>query len=100
MATTTTGCAWSLRRAPTLSGSAWWHANQHRFPNSTRVEDLEAGFRTRVQEFLAALKAAGAEVEINSTRRHKDRAYLMHYCWQIAKGNIKPSKVPPRDGVD
>lgn len=102
MAATTTGCAGSLRapKAPPLSGSAWWHANQHKFPNSTRVEDLEASFRTKVQEFLDALNAAGAQVEINSTRRHKDRAYLMHYSWQIAKGTIKPSKVPARAGVD
>jgi hypothetical protein len=102
MVATNVGCAGGLRppRKPPLSGSAWWHANQAKFPNSTRVDDLEPGFRTKVQEFHAALAAAGAQVEINSTRRHKDRAYLMHYSWKIARGTIKPSKVPPRAGVD
>jgi hypothetical protein len=61
---------------------------------------LEPGFRTKIQEFLAALNAAGARVVIDSTRRDKDRAYLMHYSWKIAKGLIAPSKVPPRAGVD
>jgi len=35
-------------QAPTakLSGAAWWKANQAKFPNSTRVEDLAPDFRS------------------------------------------------------
>lgn len=83
-----------------LSGAAWWHANEASFPNSTSVDDLETGFKTKVKDFIAALETAGASVVISSTKRHKKRAYLMHYSWKIAKGMIKASAVPAEVGVD
>jgi hypothetical protein len=55
--------------AAKLSGAAWWKANQAKYPNSTRVEDLEPDFRGKVKEFLAALKAAGANVRVSTSRR-------------------------------
>ncbi|HQU42530.1 MAG TPA: hypothetical protein PK867_06940, partial [Pirellulales bacterium] len=82
-----------------LSGAAWWHANQAKYPNSTSVDDLEPTFRAKVKEFLAALDKAGASVKISATRRSKQRAYLMHYSWKIAKGEISASKVPAESGV-
>lgn len=83
-----------------LSGAAWWHANQAKYQNSTSVDDLDAGFRANVQDFLAALKAAGAAVTIATTRRSKPRAYLMHHSWKIANGQEKAPQVPAEPGVD
>jgi hypothetical protein len=83
-----------------LSGSAWWHANQASFPNSTDVDDLEAGFQAKVKNFITALEDAGADITISSTLRHKDRAYLMHYSWKLTYGMIKAADVPARAGVN
>jgi hypothetical protein len=93
---------WSqgAKGAPSLSGAAWWHANQARYSNSSRVDDLEDGFRKKVEAFLAALKVAGSEVRISTTRRSADRAYLMHSSCQIAHRLVKPLEVPQRQGVD
>ncbi len=35
-----------------LSGAAWWHANQAKYPNSTKIEDLEPKFRAKSRHFL------------------------------------------------
>ncbi len=83
-----------------LSGAAWWHANQARFPTSHSINDLASPFRENVQSFFNALIAAGATVQIGSTRRNEKRAYLMHYSWDIAKGLIDPAQVPAKAGVD
>jgi hypothetical protein len=83
-----------------LSGAAWWHANQARYPHSNRVEDLEPAFRAKVKAFLGALQKAGATVRIASTLRSADRAYLMHYSWAIAHGRIKPAAVPGSAGIN
>ena len=82
-----------------LSGAAWWHANQAKYPNSTKVDDLEPKFRAKVKAFLAALADAGIHPNIESTLRSKQRAYLMHYCWEIAHGTTPASKVPPYSGI-
>jgi peptidoglycan hydrolase-like protein with peptidoglycan-binding domain len=83
-----------------LSGAAWWHANQARFPNSRRIEDLEPNFRARTLEFLAALKTADANVNVAATLRNQQRVYLMHYSFKIAHDSIKPSQVPNEPGVN
>lgn len=85
---------------PKLSGSAWWRANQGRYPNSRSTDDLESGFRSRVEDFLTALRAAGASVTVSSTRRNADRAFLMHYSWKVAYGEVDPADVPRRSGVE
>ena len=82
-----------------LSGADWWRANQSRYPNSNSVDTLASGFRSRVEDFLACLRQAGATVTIRSTRRDPSRAYLMHYSWRVAEGDIAPSEVPERSGV-
>jgi hypothetical protein len=82
-----------------LSGAAWWHANQAKYPNSTKVDDLDPKFRVKVKAFLAALADAGVHPYIESTLRSKERAYVMHYCWEIAHGTTLPAKVPPCPGV-
>jgi len=83
-----------------LSGRAWWVANQNRYPNSRDINDLHADFRANVADFIGILRNAGAQVNIRSTRRNANRAYLMHYCWRIANGDIAPADVPAKTGVD
>jgi hypothetical protein len=82
-----------------LSGKDWWHKNQAKYPNSREVSDLEPGFRSRVEEFIAALEHAAATVRVNSTLRNASRAHLMHYSWKVAYGDIDPADVPQRAGV-
>lgn len=83
-----------------LSGSAWWRANQGRFPNSTSIDDLEPGFRSNVERFIDSLREAGASVVVSTTRRNATRAALMHYSWTVAYGETAPADVPPIAGVD
>jgi len=83
-----------------LSGASWWHANQAKYPNSSDVLDLDAGFVDRVLRFIKALTNAGANVHVSSTRRNRDRAYLMHYSWAIAHGAVAAKDVPKRPGVN
>lgn len=77
-----------------LSGAAWWKANQAKYPNSDSLATLDAGFQSKVVPFLDAMKAAGLSVSISSTRRNRLRAYLMHYCWDIANGTVTAAVVP------
>lgn len=81
-----------------LSGAAWWHANQAQFGNSHKTADLVPGFREDVEAFIAAMRAGGANIQISSTRRNKVRAYLMHFSWRIAKGEISAGAVPAEPG--
>ena len=83
-----------------LSGKEWWAKNQARFPNSREVSDLEPGFRANVEAFVASLQQAGATVTVSSTRRNPHRAYLMHYSWRVAEGDIDPADVPLRPEVN
>lgn len=83
-----------------LSGKAWWRANQARYPNSREIDDLESGFRSRIEDFTGSLRHAGATIVVNSTRRNPIRAHLMHYSWKVAYGEINPSDVPKYSGLD
>jgi len=78
------------------SGTSW----VPRFPGSTSTADLVEPFRTNTERFLAALRAAGANVTISATYRPPERAYLMHYAWMISKNGLDPATVPPMAGVD
>lgn len=81
-----------------LSGAAWWHNNQAHYANSSSLSDLVPEFREKVTRFINAMRAASAHVTIDSTRRNKIRAYLMHYSWRISDGTIAASAVPPEPG--
>jgi hypothetical protein len=83
-----------------LSGKAWWLANQAKYPNSRQVADLEPEFRDKVEAFIDTLRAAGAMVRISSTRRSAARAYLMHYSWAVAFAEVEPGDVPAHADVD
>ena len=78
------------------SGPAW----VQQFPTSTKVSDLVDPFRTNVQNFLAALSAAGASVSIADTLRPQERLSLMYYSWQVAKAGMDPSQIPAISNVD
>jgi hypothetical protein len=79
-----------------LSGPAW----VQQFPTSRSVDDLVDPFRTKVQNFLAALSDAGATVSIADTLRPPQRLFLMHYCFQVAKSVLAPAQVPAISNVD
>jgi hypothetical protein len=78
-----------------LSGAQW----VSRFPTSQSLDTLVEPFRTKAKKFLAALAAAKANVIISATFRPRERAYLMHYAFLIANGQIAASAVPPFKGV-
>lgn len=83
-----------------LSGSAWWHANQARYPNSSDLSALDPGFGRKVEAFLKAMKQAGIHYHVRSTRRSKIRAYLMHFSWKLAHGSVRAAAIPPERGCD
>ena len=82
--------------AKKLSGASW----VDEFPTSTDTADLVTPFRTHVEKFIAALEAAGAVVTIGATLRPKQRAYLMHWSFRIARKGYDAAKVPAMKGVD
>lgn len=79
-----------------LSGSQW----VSRFPTGTSTNELTPMFRRNVDDFIAAIQAAGGSVRISASYRPKERAYLMHYAAAIANGSIIPARVPSMAGVD
>ncbi len=79
-----------------LSGPQW----VSQFPYSTSTATLVQPFRGNVDRFIAALTAAGAQVNISSTFRPPQRAYLMHYSYRIANQGLDPQTAPAMAGVD
>jgi hypothetical protein len=79
-----------------LSGPAW----VERFPDAKTIEALDDGFRPGVVAFVTAMRAAGLDVVVSSTRRPVERAYLMRFSWQIFKQTRNPQNVPAQAGVD
>jgi hypothetical protein len=79
-----------------LSGKSW----VSKFPTSRDPEDLASPFRENVKRFLQALQDAGCGVPISATYRPKERAYLMHYAYRIAREGLSPTSVPALAGVD
>jgi hypothetical protein len=82
------------------SGSYWvtW-ANAHANA-STSVDDLVDPFKSNVKDFIKALEAAGAKVDVGETKRSDKRAYLFHWCWLIGLGKAKPSEATGMTGVE
>ncbi|MEP7222361.1 MAG: hypothetical protein ABI673_06795 [Novosphingobium sp.] len=90
----------ALGKPANLSGEAWWHANEAKYPNSREINALRPAFAQKVYDFVAALRRAGAIVSIGSTLRNRVRAHLMLYSFQLARGDLNPRHVPPIDGCD
>jgi len=80
----------------TLSGSSW----VSKFPTSTDVEALNSPFRENVKRFIAALRAAGADLRIAATYRPAERAFLMHYAFRVAREGLSPASVPTNAAID
>ncbi len=78
------------------SGVAW----VSRYPGSKSVDLLEPSFRRQFVAFLTALQASTAKIEIIATLRPPERAYLMHWCYRIARQNAPADKVPPMPEVN
>jgi predicted chitinase len=86
--------------APDASGSELSGPNWVlRFPTSRSISDLDPPFARAVRNFVDAVESAGAKVRISATTRPKERAYLMHWAWMIAKGGVDPASIPPMAGV-
>jgi len=81
---------------PTPSGPSW----VSKFPGSKDLGTLKGAFASGALNFVKALRAAKAHVAITATFRPPQRAYLMHYAWQIAHSEIEAAKVPAMSGVD
>lgn len=80
----------------TASGKDW----VTKYPTSDKIQDLLPPFQKNAERFINSLKAAGAEIEISATYRPKERAYLMHYAYRIARQNFDPRQVPSFKDVD
>lgn len=93
---TTTLDGVALAPARKLSGPHWIS----RFPDGGKVEDLEPVFGAACSAFITALRAGGATVEIHSTRRPRERAYLMNAAWRIAREGIDPRSIEAFPAVD
>lgn len=78
------------------AGRAW----VDRFPTERTTAGLVQPFRGAVERFITALEKGGAKVHISATRRPKERAWLMHYAWEIAREGIDPKTVPAHEGID
>src|SRR5436305_3301038 len=81
--------------AANLSGPPWCI----RFPTSREIGDLVSPFREGVARFVEALRANGATVSIAATLRPKERAFLMHWSWRIARKTEFPTADPFSLGI-
>jgi hypothetical protein len=85
-----------LTAAREPSGSVW----VGRFPGSRSTADLTPGFGQAVEKFIRSMTAARATVRISASFRPPERAYLMHYAWEIAREHGDPTQVPSMPGVN
>lgn len=83
-----------------LSGLDWFKQNQAKYPNSTKIADLDSSFKAKVQKFVDALKKGGAKITISTTKRSAERAAVMHWGFKLANGKVKPKGIPKIAGVD
>ena len=72
----------------------------NRFQLRKDVDALVEPFRSDVIRFLSALNKGGATITIAKTFQPPEEAYLTHYAWLIAHGEMDPHTVPPMKGVD
>lgn len=88
------------KKAERLSGKHWEALAAKKWPESAKVEDLSDEFRPKAQAFIAILKDNKIEVEVSSTKRPAERAYLYHYCLEVAADRSRPADVPKLATVD
>lgn len=90
----------NIRPNSVPSGKYWVTWADAHAKNSKKIDELAEPFKTRVIAFVAALRDAGAEVDVKATRRDRKRAYLFHWCWMIGLARCKSSEATPMVGVD
>lgn len=79
-----------------LSGPLWIK----KFPGSVSTKELSAPFRENVENFILALRNAGAVVRIAATLRPPERAYLMHWSWKLSRRLVKPESIPRKPNIN
>jgi hypothetical protein len=77
-----------------LSGSDW----VREFPDSQSLGDVPDPAQSTLRHAIRDLQSRGAQVSIRLLVRPRQRAYLMHYAWDVAQG-MDPTRVPAMDGV-
>jgi len=83
-----------------LSGAHWrTKANDMGWNDITDLEELSEPFKSNAKSFIAALEAGGANVEISTTKRYIERAWLMHNAWTVAHGGAVPKDDPYGTGI-
>ena len=82
--------------AKELSGAAW----VDRFPGKKDIDSCEGEFKSNITAFKAALDEAKADVKINATYRPPERAYMMHWSWEIVNNAADPKSIPSMEGVN
>lgn len=78
-----------------FSGRKWCA----RFPGKDTLADLNDAFRPKATRFIAALRAASIQVDINAVFRPIERSYLMYWAFMICRGT-SPTDVPPQPNVN
>ncbi|MEV8379213.1 hypothetical protein AB0P21_41135 [Kribbella sp. NPDC056861] len=73
-----------------LSGASW----EPKFPKSGSMDELAEPFRTNAYAFKNAMRMAGIDVDVISTFRSFQRAYLMQWSYKISRDNLDPATVP------
>ena len=60
--------------------------NRHNFVSSSSLDDLKGDFRESAKKVINGIIAAGGEISISATFRHKVRAAIMNYCYCRSEG--------------
>jgi hypothetical protein len=83
-----------------LSGALWKGiADTNGWLNYSTLDELAEPFKANATAFIAALEAAGADVQISTTKRDIERAWLMHGAWTVANGGAAPQDDPYNTGI-
>jgi hypothetical protein len=83
-----------------LSGKQWKATADSKWADSSKLEDLDAGFKASLDKFFEILTANNITTGEYTTKRPKERAYLLHYAVEVKNGTTKAKDVPKQDGVD
>jgi hypothetical protein len=81
------------------SGVDWCNEFKEPVEEEDKLNALVEPFKTPAINFIEKLRSEGFLVNVTSTRRPPERAYLMHYAWRIVEENMAPQSVPTMNGV-
>ena len=84
----------------TLSGKDWCSKFLEPSTEEGKLSQLSPDFQRRARGFINELRSKNYTVTVTSAVRPAERAYLMHYAWEIAKNNLDPKDVPSKPGVN